>query len=72
MILELWHGLLPLTIVVDASYVINGFKHHRICKYLEGVNADIWSLIYGQLEPMTIQPKVVKIKARIDATHLRH
>ena len=72
MILKLWHGRLPLTIVVDASYVFNGLKHHRRSKYLEGYNSDVWRLIYEKLDPMEIQPVAVKIKSHIDATHLRH
>jgi hypothetical protein len=72
MILKLWHGRLPVTIVVDASYVINGLKHHRTSRYPEGVNSDIWRLIDEQLEPIAIQPVALKIKSHIDATHLRH
>ncbi len=47
-VIKSWHGLMRITIVVDATYVTNGFKPGNRAAFRRGTNGDIWTLIYDR------------------------
>ena len=59
-VLITWHGRMNLTVVVDATYVTNGMITGNRITFLEGVNADIWKLIYARYDELEIVPRIVK------------
>ena len=54
-----------MKIIIDAMYVIKGFKDQNRKTYTEGRNGDIWREVYGQMDRMRIKPTIHKIKSHM-------
>ena len=52
----------PLTLVVDAMYVVHGMRGTNRQKYMKGRNGDIWRDIYQMLEARATPVQVEKVR----------
>ena len=59
---------MQITIIVDATYIINGMKPHMRKTMLEGEKLDPCQIIYDEYDEIKIKPEFCKIKWHIEAT----
>lgn len=55
----------PLTLVVDAMYVVHGMDGSNRPKYAKGTNGDIWKDIYQMTDARATSVQVEKVKSHI-------
>ena len=58
----------PLTAYTDASYVHAGCCGKR-AKMLQGLNGDLWDLLYQALDARRVPASVCKVKAHLGGKH---
>ena len=56
---------IPLTLVVDATYVVHGLTGANKSKFQKGSNGDIWTDIYQMMEARRTPVAVEKVKSHI-------
>ena len=67
-ILRIWDGTYKLVVVIDATHTIQGLRGgQNRRKNLNGANADIWELIYEQLDAKDPGGRLASWKKRMTA-----
>lgn len=59
-VLRLWDGSYPLTIIIVATYTMQGLAEDEADKHLKGTHGDLWKVLYAKLAKYDARPRVNK------------